>query len=165
MANLCEYDLKAVAKDKDSLDRFIKILSGKDPERYLYKTYSAIVHSSPKKNGILWETVVIGDMGWDVGNWLNAPFPDDNFKTDEGKKLSSMQELCHDLGVAVEVWGREPNMAFQRYILLDFLGNVSSNETKDWNPMSEESDDPEDENGFADYGEFSDAKKIFVGTV
>ena len=163
MANLCEYELKAVAKDKDSLDRFIEILSGNDPERYLYKTYSAIVHFPPKKNGILWETVVIGDMGWDVGNWLNTQ--EKYLRSSGGKILSSLQEVCRDLGVAVEVWGREPNMVFQRYILLDFLGNVSSNETKDWNPMSEESDDPGDENGFEDYGEFSDAKKIFVGTL
>lgn len=159
MANLCDYDLKAVSKSKESLDRLLKILKGDDPDSYLYKTYSALVFSEPKKSsGDLYETMVTGDMGWDVGNWLNPPF----FAKEEGEKLTTLQEICRDLGIAVEIWGREPNMAFQRYVLVDFLGNVSANEEREWNPCAETE---EDENGFPEYGEFSSAEEIFVGTL
>lgn len=178
MANLCEYDMRAVSKDKDSLDKIIAILKGENPEKRLYKTYSAIVHYPPRADGDLWDTIVVGDMGWDVDNWLNPPdVPLQDICRELGRELGvyvgkrpnsqnvSLQDVCRELEVGVEIWGRESNMGFQMHILVDFLGNVSMNEVRDWNPCAEEDgEDNEDENGFPDYDEFMSSAEIYLGT-
>ena len=60
------------------------------------------------------------------------------------------------MGVGVEVWSSEPNMAFQEHILVDAEGSVIVDDNEEWNIE-------DDSSGFENFEEFRPENEIFGG--
>ena len=156
MANVCNFALKAVSKDKDALLRLIAVLDYKDFEYHLHGVYGISKDATPEEipESGLWKVILTGDQKWSCSRWMNAVAGD--VWADMKSEEILLPGLCKALGVGVEVWSSEPNMAFQEHILVDSEGSVKIDETEDWYFE-------DDSSGFEDFEKFRPGREIFGG--
>ena len=164
MANCCNYAMKVVGKSEESLRRFLDILRYKDDELYLYRVQEAqsdLPYHDETFSTDLWVMHVSGNVAWSCSHWLEDS-PGQYGKSDRGASYSTIPEVCRKLGVGVEIWADEREMAFQQHILVDHEGRVKEKSNVDWfveydidgNTLSEEG-------GFEEYGEWSFDSEIW----
>ena len=156
MANCCNYSMKAVGKTKESLERFLSILKYEDREFYLYRVQEAAADEPylDETSGF-WEMHIMGNVAWSCSHWVED-IPGQYGKNDRGANYSTIPEACRKLGVGVEIWADEREMAFQQYILVDHEGKVKEKLTKDWNVEYDiDGNTISEEGGFEEYGEWS----------
>ena len=154
MANVCDFTLKAVSKDKNALLRLIAVLVYKDFEYHLHGVYGIskdnnIPYEIPDSG--LWAVTIIGEQKWNCWRWMNT---DGNGWTGMKTKEILLPALCKTLGVGVEVWSSEPNMAFQEHILVDAEGSVIVDDNEEWNIE-------DDSSGFENFEVFRPENEIF----
>lgn len=154
MANDCSFDMKVVAKDKETIDRLLSIMKYEDKEFYIYRVRDVDVLYPAEKEGDNYSAVFQGDVAWSANAWVRG-IPDPNSKSETGAGYTNLVELCKTLGIKIEIWTSEPGMGFQEYILIGDNGEYDY-QTEDWNlEWGENDDDPVETGGFDDYGSWS----------
>ena len=154
MANVCDFALKAVSKDKAALERLKRIMSYKDSEYHLHGVYEISEDAVPAEvpGSGLWKMVIVGSQRWSCWRWMNA-VEKDTWSVMKTKEIL-LPGLCKTLDVGIETWSSEPNMAIQEHILVDHEGNVVANDSEDW-------DFEDDSSGFEDFEEFRPEDEIY----
>lgn len=165
MANNCMFNIRAVGKTKESVERFLKVLQYKDPYFALYRVFSADAGEA-EQDGELWLLDIVGDVAWACSMWLHAV---DTGRPYGGSKLAILPEICTTLDIGVEVWAEEPGVGFEQHILVNHNGSVVFDESED---MSYVCDDNEEwvtnpdgswkkEGGFENFLEYSFPNEIY----
>lgn len=154
MANVCDFALKAVSNDRDALLRLVSVMDYKDKEWHLHGIYDISKDNVPYEipESGLWAVAIVGNQRWSCFRWMNS-HPGDKW-TDMKSEEILLPELCKNLGVGVEVWTSEPNMAFQEHILVDSEGSVKIYDTAEWYFE-------DDSSGFEDFEEFAQETEIY----
>jgi hypothetical protein len=160
MANDCSFDMKVVAKDKETIDRLLSIMKYEDKEFYIYRVRDVDVLYPTEKEGDNYSAVFQGDVAWSASAWVRG-IPDPNSKSETGAGYTNLVELCKTLDIGVEIWTSEPGMCFQEHILINNRG-LSSYDTTDWTvEYDEETDEPIEDGGFDNYGSWVDPNEIY----
>lgn len=156
MANVCDFALKAVSKDRNALLRLIDVFDYKDSKWHLHGVYGISEDRTPYEipESGLCAVILVGDQRWNCWRWMNSAKEDvwKDMKTEE----ILLPDLCRELDVGIEVWSSEPNMAFQEHILVSHTGNITVNDAEDW-------DFEDDSSGFEDFEEFRPENEIYGG--
>ena len=163
MANNCCGNLKVVAKNKDTLDRIVKILKYEDPEFGIYRCKEAHGDES-YKDGEFWVKDIFVDGAWNCeqffkyGNRPNSKFV---IKTENGKEICGhYTDLCHiakTLDCGFELYSTEPGMGFCEHLACNRFGKMIY-ETSDY----ECDDDGHEEFGDMDYfGDYMFSDEIY----
>ena len=173
MANNCVYDLKAVSKSKESLERLVKIMNYEDPEYYIYRCFSA-QDWSWSVDGDFHVVEITGDVAWSCNEWFSSTEEDEtrlgdgwDYKGDCGDAhYITLDLICKELGIGIECWGEEIGVGFQEYYLVNHEGEIVCNECRDFSRIYEDEngndlDEPIEEGGFEEYLEFSFPEEIY----
>lgn len=162
MANNCAYDVMAVGKTKESVERVFKILVRDDDEFFLNRVFSAGEVDPPKIEDGLWVYMIGGDTAWSTEPWVRDGV-DKTIVGPTGAHLSNLQEICKSLGVGVEVFGEEIAMGVQEHFLVNHIGDVVAYEAHSDLKVSECGEFRELVGGVEDFMVFEDPKKIYGG--
>jgi len=163
MANNCIYSMRVVAKQKESIERLLKIMQYKDPEYYLYRVFSAEFAdlgncADPvyfEQDGDYVWSEIHGDVAWACDGWL-GPKHEYHEKSKLGASYTNLYELCKVLNVGVEIWSEEPGQHFQEHYIVDHLGQRYLEQAEDYSM-----EDP-DNTGFAgDYMNWNDSCDVY----
>ena len=71
MANNCFYTMMAVSKNRNALERLLKIMRYKDIEYYLYRVFNADDDKIRESNGYYYVSIN-GDVAWSCANWFDT---------------------------------------------------------------------------------------------
>ena len=154
MPNFCSYDLKAVSKNKESLERLLKIMNHQDPEYYICRCFQACGDGGVYEDGDYYVIDIFGDVAWSCHDWFEHEENVDRVLRKDEKfgfaygdnwprpaHYVTLDMLCERLDIGIECWGQELGCCFQEYYLVNHKGEVvcsdSSGYTEVW----------EDENG------------------
>jgi len=165
MANNCYYTMRAVSKDKNALDRLVKIMEYKDNEYYIYRCFSAEVYDRAEVEDFF-VLLIDGDVAWSCDQWFNAEDEEVPNKDGNGAHLIRLDALCKKLKIGMEVWSQEPGIGFEEHYIVNADGKIIVNDCADWcriweDEDGEELDQPEEEGGFYNYGSYADPKVIY----
>ena len=69
MANDASFDMKVVAKDKETIDRLLSIMKYEDKEFYIYRVRDVDVLYPAEKEGDNYSAVFQGDVAWSASAW------------------------------------------------------------------------------------------------
>lgn len=165
MPNWCEYDMCAVSKSRESIERLIKIMNHEDNEYYIYRVNQATAGDIEQEDD-LYTVRIVGFVAWSCGSWFDCIE-----RTNETDGISpahyiTLDLLCQRLGIAVEVFGEESGMEFQEHYLCNPNGDVLWNECTEWYQTWFDDDDndltePIESGGFEYYGEFDSPSGIY----
>lgn len=128
MANNCWYDMEAVSKSKDALERLVRIMKYEDPEFYLYRVFSA-EEGDIEQDGEFYTLQIMGDVAWAAVNWVNCGDYPYDIRRETGAHFTDLQTVCRTLGVAVEILTEECGCQFSEHIAVDAEGNLAANES------------------------------------
>ena len=164
MANNCFYTIKAVSKDKNALERLIKIMNYEDNEYYIYRCFSAYKDDEYDKND-LYVIMISGDCAWSCVKWFDNQevFTD---KDENNAHYVTLDILCEKLKIGIELFSEEPGVGFQEHYVVHSNGNKVVDEEAEWiqkffDEDGEELDEPIEEGGFDNYCSFADAEEIY----
>ena len=163
MSNDCCGNLKVVAKNKETLDRIVKILKCEDSEFGIYRCKDAD-DSESYKDGNLWVKDIFVDGAWNCKQFFNYGNRSDSklvIRSENGKEICAhYTDLCHIakvLDCGFELYSTEPGMGFCEHLACNRFGKMID-ETSDY-----ECDyDGHEEFGDMDYfGEYMFSDEIY----
>lgn len=163
MANNCRYNIMAVSKNKESLERLFRIMDYKDKEYYLYRVFDVCWITSPVKFGSEYCLAELhGDVAWSAFRWIEDE-PNLTDTSSRGAHYSVFPEICEALGIGVEIWTEESGIGFQEHYIVNHDGEVLVNGCVDWAEEYEDEDGKlhESTGGFDNYMEYSDIEDIY----
>lgn len=167
MANNCCYEMLAVSKNKESLDRLVRIMNYKDPEYYLYRVFFVKEYERntepPKYLDEFHYIKLVGDVAWSARPWVHDN-RDLTIKSKSGAHYSNLREICKALDIGVEVFTEEPGVGFQEHYRVDHNGELTWNECAVWTQGVDENDEIDEslsEGGLEDYLEWSNYDEIY----
>ena len=130
MSNDCCGNLKVVAKNKETLDRIVKILKYEDSEFGIYRCKDA-QDSESYKDGDLWVKDIFVDGAWNCQQFFNyGNRPNSKFvvKTENGKEITAhYTDLCYiakTLDCGFELYSTEPGMGFCEHLACNRFGKM-----------------------------------------
>lgn len=103
MPNWCEYDMCAVAKNRETLERLIRIMNYEDDEYYIYRVNQATAGDIEQEDD-LYTVRIMGFVAWSCGSWFDRVERFDE-TIESGGHYVTLDILCERLGIAVEVFG------------------------------------------------------------
>lgn len=164
MANICNFNLHVVSKDRESLERLLSIFRYEDEEYHFYRIFNCDFSQKPEQNEKtgLWSAYLTGSVAW-ACNMLVYGEERPDMKRDNGSHRTNLANVCGKLGIAAEIWADEYGMSFEQYALVDNYGKLKHFEQKDF-VFSRSDDDCETMErvgGFEEFGEFSFDDEIF----
>jgi hypothetical protein len=164
MPNWCEYDMCAVSKNRESLERLIKIMNYEDSEYYIYRVNQATAGDIEFEDD-LYTVRIMGFVAWSCGSWFDRIERLDE-TIDSGGHYVTLDILCERLGIAVEVFGGESGMEFQEHYLCNPKGDTVWNECTEWHQTWFDDDgndlpEPIESGGFDYYCDFDTASAIY----
>ena len=164
MPNWCEYDMCAVAKNREVLERLIRIMNYKDSEYYIYRVNQATAGDIEQEDDL--HTVrIMGFVAWSCGSWFDRIERIDETIESCGHYIT-LDILCERLGIAVEVFGKEQGMGFQEHYLCNPKGDVIYNECVEWHQTWFDDDgndlpEPIESGGLEYYDEFDSPSGLY----
>lgn len=163
MANCCEFQLKAVAKDEKTLWRLFDILEYKDPEWFISRVQYVETIADPYKEGDgLYAIELLGDVAWGTSRWFSAE-PDPTQRAVNGATFTTLVEICKSLGIAVEIWAREPGLGYQSHSFCNPKGEWTE-DSVDWNEeLDEDGEVVRVDGGYDTFGQFLLAIELYNG--
>ena len=174
MANNCFYQIKAVAKNKEALERLVQIMKYKDNEYFIYRCFEA--EANIYKDGDFYVADISGDVAWSCSKWFATQENkdelivleyDDNFNPTYGTAhYISLDLLCKKFGIGIELFSEESGCEFQEHYLVNSNGDFEFSECEHWeqNWYDENGnflDEPIESGGFEYYGCFNYPKEIY----
>ena len=179
MPNFCSYDLKAVSKNKESLERLLKIMNYKDPEYFVRRCFQACGDGGVYEDGDYYVIDIFGNVAWSCNSWFEHEEHTSQVSDKDGMDphgsgddylgpahYVTLDILCERLDIGIECWGQELGCCFQEYYLVNHKGEVVCNDCmeyteiwEDWN--GEKLEEPEKVGGFEEYCEFSFPEEIY----
>lgn len=170
MPNYCVYNLKAVSKNKESLERLIKIMSYEDPEYYIYRCFECVPCSDEiydNEDG-LYSINITGTVAWSCKSWFETAeevttcILGEDHPTYENYHYITLDLLCKRLDIAIDCFGVEAK--FQEHFIVDNNGEILVNERVDYYEyVDKETGRVVGEGGFGDeYLEFRDCEDLYV---
>ena len=130
MSNDCCGNLKVVAKNKETLDRIVKILKCEDSEFGIHGC-KGVDDSESYKDGDLWVKDIFVDGAWNCQQFFNyGNCPNSKFvvKTENGKEITAhYTDLCHiakTLDCGFELYSTEPGMGFCEHLACNRFGKM-----------------------------------------
>lgn len=188
MANDCCGTMRVVAKNKEAIDRFERIMRYKDDEFFCYRVFQ-FEKFDEYKDGEFYVAEFSTDVAWGSDKWFyDADRPEKKIITGYEKtrrivRPDSSEEMCEDyekpihgtahytsvrhlcgvLGIGVELWTTEPGMCFEEHADCDRNGDFHY-ETAEYREEYEDGEDgePTEVHGFGDeYMEFMYANEIY----
>ena len=161
MANNCDYELKAVSKDKSSLERLVKIMKYEDDEFYINRCFNACPSDIKEEEGGYFSISIFGDCAWSCGLWfsVDGDNPSNKIVTgrdSEGRDIygtahySAFPHICKVLGISLELYSQEPGCQFQEHGIVNPIS--SGIERVDWCGWSRSEVEEMDESERLDYG-------------
>ncbi len=166
MANDCEYQMTAVSRSREALDRLVRIMNYEDSEYFIYRVFDAELREDIEETGDGFHVARIdGDVAWSCESWFEREERFDSIHEATGAHYITLDLLCRRLGIGVEVYGQEPGMGFQEYHKCTHAGEVFS-DCADWSEewCDEEGNElsyPIEKGGLEDYGEESSPEEIY----
>lgn len=147
MANWCNYTMKVVGEDRQSLEKFYEWMNADyhyDPENkkliscssehHVFRTEVADMEIN-KVDENVWEAILFGDCAWSVHSCM---FGGAHSYYEDLKKLYgdefigiTLPEMSAKLTVDIEVYSSEPGCAFSEHYLIKH-GNVIKNEETEY---------------------------------
>ena len=121
MANNCAYNIVAVGKTKESVERVEKILRYEDEEFFLNRVFSVFVVEDPSEKEGLWTIQLCGDTAWSAEPWAND-FPDHDRRSKKGAHYSTLTEICRSLDIGIEVFAEEEAIGVQEHYVVNHIG-------------------------------------------
>ena len=179
MPNFCSYDLKAVSKNKESLERLLNIMKYKDPEYYIYRCFQAFGDGGVVEEGDYYTLMIFGDVAWRCHDWFEHEEDvsrvlrkDDKFGFAYGDNWPgpahyiTLDMLCERLDIGIECWGQELGGCFQEHYLVNHKGEVVCRDCREYTEIwedenGEDLEEPEKIGGFEEYCEFSFPEEIY----
>ena len=174
MANNCFYQMKAVAKNKEALERLVQIMKYKDSEYFIYRCFEA--ESNIYKDGDFYVADISGDVARSCSKWFETQEKpeelvvlkmDDNWNPIHGTAhYISLDLLCKKLGIGIELFSEESGCQFQEHYSVNANGEFLVNEctywTQEWYDENDNLlDEPIESGGFEYYGCFNYPKEIY----
>lgn len=182
MANDCYYRMRAVSKNEEALKRLLDIMKYNDPEYYIYRCFEAERVEDGQEDGL--STMDIeGFVAWGCSQWIHSEEKKDDIlikgrqKDENGNIIwdkyiygtshyAPLTTICKELGIGIEIWSQEPNMAFQAHSVVNSNGEIVVDECKDWEILAAEEDDTDENHEYADgfggdFMKFKTAKEIY----
>ena len=170
MSNDCCGNLKCVAKNKETLDRILKILKYEDSEFCIHRCKDA-QDSESYKDGDLWVKDIYVDGAWNCQQFFRcSDNPDDilidGFEKDkDGNSIyekpiygtAHYTSLCHIakvLDCGFELYSTEPGMGFWEHLTCNHNGELIIDETGDYELGEDDESftiDGEDYDSFNEY--------------
>ena len=142
MPNYCNYEMKVVGK-KENIEEFIKIMNSNynyrtmefDYERHMGGGVFEAEDDGIRKQGDLYETIIMGDCAWSVHSCM---FDDvfsyyHHFKKDYGDECRSTTIPIESqrLSLDIEIYSEEPGCCFQEHYLI-MKGDVEIDDCVDY---------------------------------
>lgn len=174
MANNCFYQIKAVAKNKEALERLVQIMQYKDSEYFIYRCFEA--EANIYKDGDFYVADISGDVAWSCSKWFATEENkgelivleyDNEFNPTYGTAhYISLDLLCKKFGIGIELFSEESGFQFQEHYLVNSNGDFEFNEREHWEQEWYDENDnllnnPIESGGFEYYGCFNYPKEIF----
>ena len=166
MANDCEYEMTAVSRSREALERLVRIMKYQDPEYFIYRVFDAELREDIEatEDGFFIARID-GDVAWSCATWFTSKERLDSIHEATGAHYITLDLLCRKLGIGVEVYGQEGGCGFQEYHRCTHAGEVSG-DCADWSEEwcddeGNELDDPIEKGGLAGYGEESSPEEIY----
>ena len=176
MANNCFYQIKAVAKNKEALERLVQIMKYKDSEYFIYRCFEA--EANIYKDGDFYVADISGDVAWSCSKWFATQENkdelivleyDNEFNPTYGTAhYISLDLLCKILGIGIELFSEESGCCFQENYHVNPNGEIIVSDvvewTEDWWDYENdcERDEPITTGGFDYYGQFNSPEDIYV---
>lgn len=173
MPNRCVYDIRAVAKHKNTLERLIKIMRYEDPEYYIYRCFSAVDTDTYESDGY-YVVDITGDVAWSCSEWFSGRESVDQTaeSSDQSKSATAhyitLDLLCRKLGFGLECWSSETGVGFQEHYLVNHNGDVLISDCVETHKCvedgcSQSSVEVQTLGGFSDFLEFRDFPEDIYG--
>ena len=174
MANNCFYEMKAVAKSKEALERLVEIMKYKDSEYFIYRCFSA--EANIYQDGEYYVADISGDVAWSCSKWFGheenkdelivLSYDKDMNETYGTSHYITLDILCERLEIALEVYGQESGCEFQEHYVVNSKGEVVVSECESWSQIWYDEndnmlDEPIEVGGFEYYGLFSYPNEIY----
>lgn len=174
MANICFYKMKAVAKNKEALERLIKIMQYRDSEYFIYRCVKAEVNIY--KDEDFYVADISGDVAWSCSEWFaTQENKDELLVLDYDFKDStiygtahyiSLDLLCKKFGIGIELFSEASECQFQEHYLVNSNGDFVFNECEHWEQEWYDENDnllnnPIESGGIECYGCFNYPKEIY----
>lgn len=148
MPNYCIYDLMAVSKNKETLERLIKIMSYDDGFCYVGIT---------------------GTVAWSCHSWFEteedtARTLGEDYPGREKAHYISLDLLCKRLDIAIDCFGEETGCEFQEHFIVNNNGELLVNECVEYHEyVDDDTGRVVSEGVFGDeYLEFRDFEDLYV---
>lgn len=140
MANNCSYTIRAVADNKEALERLLSIMKYKDNEFYIYRCFCAeLAGGEISAEGDKFVAEIFGDVAWSCNNWFDdEDNPDEKLlieyeKDENGNECrdkpiygtahyTSLVHVAKTLGIAFELWADEMGCGFQQHAIVNESG-------------------------------------------
>lgn len=188
MANDCCGTMRVVAKNKDAIDRFERIMRYKDDEFFCYRVFQFERHNK-YRDGEFYVADFFTGVAWSSDKWFHdsdkpeekiingyektrkivCPDGSEQMCEDYNKTIhgtahyTSVTHLCEVLGIGVELWTTEPGCEFEEHAYCDRNGYFGY-ETAEYREEYEDGEycDPKEIHGFGDkFMEFMDSDDIY----
>lgn len=164
MPNWCEYDMCVVSKNREALERLIRVMNYEDDEYYIYRVSQATA-GEIEYDDDLYTVRIMGFVAWSCSSWFdNMERKDETIKS--GGHYITLDLICKRLSIAVEVFGEESGMGFQEHFLCNANGDVIYNECAEWHQIWFDDDgndlpEPIESGGLEYYDEFDSPSAIY----
>lgn len=163
MANNAAYDLQAVAKDRQALERLISIMKYQDPEYFIYRVFSVEHEPIEEHEDGYFSVLIFGDVAWGTSSWFDGNENEEWKAHANDAHYITLDLLAPRLGIAVECYCEEEGCEFQSHHLCSHNGLVRERYA-DWH-RGDDDDGEDDDGGLEDYGTWHKPSEIWEGVV
>lgn len=132
MANNCGYNMRAIAQNKEALDRLLSIMGYEDSSRYIYRVFDVYKYGEGRIDDLFYADFQ-GDVAWSAHPWVYDK-PSREYPNNNGAKYTNLKVLCRALGIAAEVWTCEEGVGFQEHFIINNHGKVVTYDCVDRSP-------------------------------
>ena len=166
MANECEYEMTAVSRSREALERLVRIMTYQDPEYFIYRVFDAELNGDIEATADGFHVARIdGNVAWSCATWFTSEERPDSVHDATGAHYITLDLLCQRLGIGVEVYGQEVGCCFQEHHKCTHSGEVVS-DCADWSEewYDDEGNElsyPIEKGGLDGYGEESSPEEIY----
>ena len=140
MANIVSATAMVVSKDKETIDKVIKIFKGEDNEFCLYGCYGDAFEIYEE------DGFHIAMLDVSASYHIEGLFNGNEKKLDNGKQLTNLIFLSNHLGFGIEIYASEGGCGFAEHYSVNVNGELIYNETSEYAEKY-----PLDKNGEIDY--------------
>lgn len=189
MANVCDFVLRAVSKNKESLERLIKIFNFKDSEWCLAGIYeSEPVREGIVKDGDFYRVDIFGSVKWSISSWFHdddyCRFLGQHLKTypkkengeydlnkptyDAPQIFVTINKICKELETGIEIYSSSYESGFEAHDWLDCNGSEVLHDYAETPAFFDEDDEGENESetakehkGIENFGVWAETEKIY----